>query len=179
MGKRIETWKAIPGYEGLYECSDLGNVRSLDRVVAGPGGRPKRLKGKELSQACGKWPYLGVILSKEGKHRTVETQRLVLLTFVGPGPDKADACHNNGRPGDNRLCNLRWDTRLKNVRDRFLHGRQTRGENHSTAKLTEAQALEIRNLRGVMTGVAIAKLFGISRSTVSNIQLGQRWAHIT
>lgn len=115
----VERWLPIPGYEGSYEVSDRGRVRSLDRIVVRSDGREIRCKGKVLSQGVHPKGYLGVRLC--GK--TKKVHRLVLEAFVGPCPDGMECCHNNGIPGDNKLTNLRWGTRIENAADVRRHGR--------------------------------------------------------
>ena len=118
-----EVWKAIPGYEGRYEVSDQGRVRSLDRIVEcfGP------VKGRYLSKRSGRvlrpgpsnFGHLSVVL---GKNNTQFVHKLVLLAFVGPAPNKHECRHLNGDPADNRLENLCWGTRHENIMDSVRHG---------------------------------------------------------
>jgi len=105
----METWKVIPGYEGLYEVSDQGNVKTFRRGANGRLLKPGRMPRGHLSVALGR-----------GNSQCVH--KLVLLAFVGPAPDKHECCHNNGNPADNRLENLRWGTRSENIRDAVRHG---------------------------------------------------------
>ena len=118
----IEEWRPVPGHPG-YEVSSRGRVRSLDRVME-VGSRWGKtvllpLKGRMLRQA-----------TRPSGHRTLgltggqtrDVHALVLEAFVGPRPDGMEACHNNGDPADNRLENLRWDTRRENALDRIRHG---------------------------------------------------------
>ena len=114
-----EKWKAIPGYEGFYEVSDQGRVRSLDRIVS--NGR--RIKGQFLSPSRVRGGHLRVDLRKNGKREYIFVHRLVLLAFVGPCPTGMEACHWNDVPDDNRLENLRWDTSSANSRDASRNGR--------------------------------------------------------
>lgn len=116
-------WKPIPGYEGSYEVSDTGLVRSLDRTVKGPGGFPKRIKGTVLSPSTGRYGYQRVNLHKDGNVVTRQVQQLVMLAFVGPRPLGYDTCHCDGDPRNNDLSNLRYDTKRANQMDRIRHGR--------------------------------------------------------
>jgi hypothetical protein len=118
-----ESWIPIPGYEGSYEVSDLGRVRSLDRIVRGGNGGMRLSPGgmrKVSSRADGR-RFLNLRSDGKGVIRLVP--HLVLEAFVGPRPDRHDACHNNGDPADDRLVNLRWDSRSENMYDMVRHGR--------------------------------------------------------
>jgi hypothetical protein len=122
-----EEWRAVVGYEGYYEVSDHGRVRSIDRVVGQPGNTPKRLRGKILkpTPSSGKHLHLCVCLYRNSPERKGETMRvhsLVAAAFIGPRPDGLQVCHNNGDGHDNRASNLRYDTPLANTHDRKLHG---------------------------------------------------------
>lgn len=115
----LEEWRPVVGYEGAYEVSDLGRVRSLDRIDS----RGNRAWGRLLRadpQASG---HLRVALCVEGKARRLFVHKLVLDAFVGPCPVGMETCHNDGDPTNNAVSNLRWDTKSANARDRRLHGR--------------------------------------------------------
>lgn len=112
-----EIWRAVPGYEGAYEVSSEGRVRSLDRLDAAGARR----RGRELSARRVNHTHLMVTL-RDGARHDVLVHRLVLETFVGPSPDGTEACHWNDDPTDNRLENLRWDTRSANQFDSVRNG---------------------------------------------------------
>lgn len=119
----VERWRPVPDWPG-YEVSDLGRVRSLDRVVRTSAG-DKRYRGRVLRAARGTAsPRAMVVLSRPGEQRSHYVATLVLAAFVGPRPSGGyDACHNNGDPTDDSLGNLRWDTHAENMRDVARHGR--------------------------------------------------------
>ena len=104
-----ENWKAVVGYEGLYEVSDQGRVRSLAR----PGVRKTRV----LKTAPNTTGYPSVCLSKNRKRRTRQVHSMVMESFVGPRPSDMEVCHANHDKGDARLSNLRYDTHLANMND--------------------------------------------------------------
>lgn len=116
-----ERWLPIPGYEGLYEVSDLGNIRSLDRTVKRSDGKLRRFKGKAITPTIVNGRARVTLPGNpRRKHRV---HRLVLLAFVGPPPPGTEACHSpDPDPLNNRLENLRWDTSSENMRDRVRHG---------------------------------------------------------
>jgi len=111
-------WRDIPGYEGFYQVSNAGQVRSLDRTVSRNNGVPLPLKGKELQLGTSRG-YLHVRLLG----RTCKVHQLILRTFVGPRPDGMDVRHLNGDKRDNRLENLTYGTRSENCLDITRHGR--------------------------------------------------------
>lgn len=112
-----ERWLPVPGYEGLYEVSDQGRVRSidcLDRL-----GRRRKGRVRVLTRDG---YYLKVSLSRDGKLKSFWVHALVLTAFVGPRPEGMECCHGPGGPLDNRLENLRWDTPSANSYDTVSHG---------------------------------------------------------
>lgn len=110
----MEIWKSIPGYEGTYEVSNLGRIRSLDRIDN--LGRSK--KGVILALVPQPNGRLGVNL--RGKNHKVHV--LVLTAFKGPRPRGMEGCHGDGNHTNNKLDNLRWDTRSSNTKDSVKHG---------------------------------------------------------
>jgi hypothetical protein len=163
-----EIWKDIPGYEGLYQVSNHGRVRSLDRVImctsAVKGTYPSRKKGRMLRPGPSPSGHLSVVLPRRNT-RTVHD--LVLRAFVGSPPDKHECCHNNGNPADNRLENLRWDTRRENIKDKTAHG---------LAKLKPEDVRAIKdalqsNRRGLQA--QLARRFGVAECTISDIKKGR------
>ena len=118
-----EIWKPIVGYEGVYEVSDQGKVRSLDRIVHSITGKKYLCKGKILKDTPGSHGYPTVSLSKNSKIKRACVHRLVLETFIGLPKAGFEACHNNGTRSDNRLSNLRWGTSSENTQDVKRHGR--------------------------------------------------------
>ena len=163
-----EIWKDVPGYEGQYQVSDQGRVRSLDRVVicagAVKGTYPSHKKGRLLCPGPINSGHLSVVLGRGG---TKLVHQLVLRAFIGPPPDKHEVCHNNGNPADNRLENLRWGTRRENIKDKTAHGL-------SKLKPQEVQAIKdaLQNPRRGLQA-RLAHLFGVSECTISDIKKGR------
>lgn len=116
-----ETWKPIPGWEGAYEVSDQGRVRSLPRAVRHYRGGASRRGGRILRPGVVR-DYERVVLQRDGRTKNVAVHRLVLTAFIGPCPPGMEACHGDGNRRNNRLSNLRWDTKAANCRDRTTHG---------------------------------------------------------
>lgn len=176
-----EEWRDIPGYEGCYQVSSIGRVRSVRR------SRPGRLM--KLSNRRG---YRQVGLTKDDTYKAPPVHRLVLAAFVGPS--KLQVNHIDCDKANNRLENLEYCTPQENIahairNDRFLKGdkspsrlhpeRLPRGENNKQAKLTERQVREIRNLiEQKVRGPKIARAYGISAMTVTQIKYRRIWAHV-
>lgn len=120
-----ESWLPVVGYEGRYEVSNQGRVRSLDRERLrniGSGVETNKLKGRIL-RACRRRSGHYACSLGDGKRQSVRVvHQLVLEAFVGPRPEGYEACHNNGDPSDNRVENLRWDTKSANALDSVRHG---------------------------------------------------------
>lgn len=116
-----EEWRPVVGYEGLYEVSNLGQVRSLDRLDA--IGRPRR--GAPLKpDASHPKGYLRVSLCRDKVVTRFQVHHLVLAAFVGPRPEGMEGCHSpDPNPANNRLENLRWDSSSENARDVLRMGR--------------------------------------------------------
>lgn len=119
----LETWRPVVGYENRYEVSDQGRVAAKSYQARTRYGdlcwRPARI----LAGRRNKKGYIIVALTgDDGKCIQKRVHRLVLEAFVGPCPEGMEGCHGPGGPGDNRLENIRWDTRQENARDIVRHG---------------------------------------------------------
>lgn len=115
--------------------------------------------------------------SKGGK--TLWVHRVVLGAFAGPCPDGMQGCHNDGDRQNNRLSNLRYGTPTENQGDRVEHGTHGRGERSATAKLCEAQVLDIHRRAPTETHSALAAEFGVARTTITAINQGATWGWLT
>jgi hypothetical protein len=179
-----EQWLAVVGWDGFYEVSNLGRVRSLDRIIPVPNrwGRisqkPHRGRVVRISRVQGA-QYQKIVLWRSGKQSTKLVHRLVLEAFVGPCPEGMEGCHGPGGQTDNRLVNLSWDTRAKNNgADKCRDGRCGCGGRRPAARLTEAAAKEIRRrLLAGETPAPLAREFGVSWSAVGKIGAGVTWRH--
>lgn len=117
-----ERWVAVPGYEGLYEVSDMGAVRSLDRIARHGNGGQKALRGRTIHPHSDTFGYLSVGLWRDGRGRRHRVHRLVLAAFIGPCPPGAVTRHLNGNPADNQLENLCYGSPSENNLDAVKHG---------------------------------------------------------
>lgn len=164
------TYRTIDRFPGYRFGSDGSVWTRLER------------RGSLAYQPVGEWRPMTLTLNSRG-YRTVSLQsttglkrcqsvhRLILEAFEGPCPAGMEACHNNGIRGDNRIANLRWDTRRSNHADKRIHGTHSAGERSPKSKLTNAEALEIktRYSNGGVSQPALAREYGVSQPTIWNI----------
>lgn len=116
-----EQWRPVPGYEGYYEVSDHGNVRSVDRKV--PRGQNQlTVRGRKTGQFPNPSGHLITNLQRGNVSRSFLVHRLVMSAFGGPPTGDQIVCHNDGNPANNHLSNLRWGTYSSNVYDKRDHG---------------------------------------------------------
>lgn len=121
MNATREEWRPVVGWESSYMVSSLGRVKSLSRVVQQPNRwgttTTRRIPERILVPGLHRRGHHRYILHAEGRKEYVQGHRLVLEAFVGPCPDGMECCHNDSDPGNNRVENLRWDTRSSNTLD--------------------------------------------------------------
>lgn len=166
----IETWRAIPGYEGRYECSDAGRVRYLRQISKDYDEllpEPKMLAARTDKDSG----YVYVSLWLNGVVESAGVHRIVLRTFVGPAPAGHVGTHRDGTRNNNTLTNLRWATQKENMADKLLHGTAQRGERGSRTKLTSLQIGEIRAATG--SHRALGRQFKVSHKHIGEIKRGQ------
>lgn len=110
-----EIWLPVKGYEEIYEVSNLGRVRSLDRIVKGCYGSIAHKKGKIIASGVGSAGYPVVSLQKDGKGKTVSVHRLVAIAFL-PNPNNlSEVNHKDEDKTNNRVDNLEWCGRIYNA----------------------------------------------------------------
>lgn len=115
-----EIWRDVIGYEGLYQVSDKGNVKSLDIMR---NGKTKKylIKGQVLKKSITNWGYHRAALYKDRKRQYFKVHRLVAIAFIDNSEDKPQVNHIDGDKLNNNLNNLEWSTRIENMQ----HARTT------------------------------------------------------
>ena len=166
-------WKDIPGWEGFYQVSDSGYVRSLDRCIIRNGAQMS-IKGKLISQHADARGYVSVGLYRNNRCYNYSVHRLVLLAFNPiPNCDDYQCNHKNGDKSDNRLVNLEWVTPKEN-QQHAIKLNLRKGMSHShilrmTAASAKVRTMKVRCLTNGVTysSVAIAaQELGISTSCI-------------
>ena len=121
MKKELEVWVDVPEYEGHYQVSNLGRVRSLDRIVTHKNGAKHFKEGQIQKLQDNGNGRLYKQMKRDGTYKNYYISRLVMLAFVGERPEGYAICHDDGDIKNNRLDNLRYDTNLENNIDQFRH----------------------------------------------------------
>lgn len=131
--KVIETWRWVVGYEGKYQVSDLGNLRSWSAGNGRPGCKPSEPKPMKPTPNYSGYRVvsLGDGTGKKKQHRL---HCLVLEAFVGPRPEGFQGCHHDDDKGNNRLSNLAWKSVGDNTCDRSVNDRTASGARHGRYK---------------------------------------------
>lgn len=163
-----EIWRDISGYEGEYQISTEGRVKSLKRQVRCRNGY-RTIQERILSPGrYSKSGHLSVILRKGSNGKPVH--QLVAYTFLGAVPEGMEVLHNNGNPQDNRLCNLRYGTRTENILDVYKQGKRWR-------KLSIEDVYNVRFfLLCGFSGNETGRQLGISAETISKIKSRRSYA---
>lgn len=172
---KAEEWRQVPGYEGRYEVSSLGRVRSL------PNSRRKTVLICKLSPHKSGHLLVNLTRCVGGIHKQKVhwVHRLVLEAFVGPCPVGLECCHGDGNPANNKLENLRWDSHVKNMQDKYSHGTHNIGEQNPMRKLTVEQVKEVKGLieRGE-SDESIAAKFDVTKFAIKSIRRGSNWRNV-
>lgn len=174
----VEIWKAIPGWEGLYEvCAASQEVRSVDRFVRAGPDRWRLAKGKILSPVLANNGYMVLGLRRNGAHKLRYLHAIICEAAHGPRPSSRHVVrHLNGNCIDNQPDNLAWGTQKENSADMLRHGTRTRGEKIANAVLSEDSVREIRDrVRLGESHASVARDYNVSRPSVTLIAAGRRW----
>lgn len=162
-------WRPVPEYEGYYEVSEHGQVRSIQRTVTTRRAVRVRLPSVTLRGSIDGSGYRRFVLNKDGRSKTHKAHRIVAFAFLG-GPSSAEleVCHNDGDPLNNDWRNLRWDTRQANVHDRITHGRTYRGGAPRRIP-KDGRAEIVRRREAGESFDALAKAYGVDYGTVRRV----------
>lgn len=175
-----EEWRDCAGYEGFYQVSNLGRVRSCDRVGNHAVYGSMVLRGKILKPAT-KTGYSTLVFSVLNSQCTVYVHALVAQAFIGDRPEFFQINHIDGNKQNNSLVNLEYCTPKENTRHAFALGlcRTARGEDCAKAKLKAFDIPVIRNRLAIgHLQKDIAFDYGVSHQVIHSIKVGKSWTHI-
>ena len=175
----MEIWKDIEGYEGWYQISNYGNIKSVDRIIEYKNGAIRSLKGKILKTTTGTPGYYITDIHKKGNVNRVSIHRLIGIAFI-PNPH-AKPCinHKDGNKINNHVDNLEWVTYRENLTHAYSMGLSNvcPGENHQNAKLNPLQVRVIRKCDDLCR-LELAEIFNVSDTNISKIKSRKTWNHI-
>lgn len=177
---KVEIWRDIPNYEGLYQVSNLGRIKALTRRVD-KGKCHRTWEEHVLKYGLDKKGYLRTNLAKNGINKTIKIHRIVAEVFVPNIQNKPQVNHINGVKSDNRACNLEWVSNGENQKHAFKLGllNDRSGENNVSAKLTWNDVEFIRKNykpRDKEFGtIALSRKFNVHRKTISRIINMKLW----
>ena len=177
-----EVWLPVVGFEGFYAISNFGRAMAVNRTTnSGKWGFEKR-KEKLLAQSKKpKLEYKYVILSKEGKTKTLKIHRMVAMAFIPNPENKRDVNHKDLDKTNNHVDNLEWVTPLENRRHAVSAGHCNKGETVMTAVLNAEKVKEIRYIhsRGVADNKELAKIYKLAgAASIRFVINGRFWKHV-
>lgn len=169
-----EQWKPIKGFEGYYDISNHGRVKSLSRSVKTKFGS-RTTKEKMLKNI--KQQYEVVNLQKKGLMYKSYVHRLVLETFKPNTENKPCANHIDGNKYNNHIDNLEWVTYQENCQHAMDTGLNRKGEQHHASKLTWEKVDNIREelTNGTKTKAKLAREYGVTFACIWKVEHNQSW----
>lgn len=181
--KATEKWKPVIGYEGLYEVSSRGRVRSLTRRVHGGrvGWSDRIVAGQTMKPSRKINGYMQITFCDNGRNSTQTIHATVAAAFLGRRPNGMQVNHIDGDKLNNAASNLEYVTAKENVRHAFECGLSTcKGEMHPNSKLTTDQVREIRRryAAGGVSHYDLADEYPVNRPTIGKILSGKMWGHV-
>lgn len=171
----IEKWKSIKGYKSFYQVSNLGRIRSLDRLVKTHRGS-RLARGRIISQTLDADGYLILRLHKKGIGKTFKAHRLVAQAFKRNPKNKPQVNHKNGTKTDNRAVNLEWSTSSENILHALNMGlNTTRGQTHHWTCMSNQDVIKINELllENELTLQQIADKFKVRKGIINQIYKGE------
>lgn len=183
MEKEVETWKDIIGFEGYYQVSNFGRVKSVDRTherLSRTGNLQTVFLKSQIKKHCqNRDGYLYVNLSKNGKNTSIKIHRELAKAFLPVENGKTHVDHIDGNKLNNHVNNLRWCTHAENITFAWDNGLyNNKGSGHAMAKLNESQVKVIKIMQAAgVAGCIIADKFNVSQQVVCDIKMNRHWAH--
>lgn len=160
-----EIWKDIPGYEGLYQVSNLGNIKSLDRYKI----IKAKIKGRILKPGINSQGYYQVVLNKNGRTKHVRINRIVAQVFIKNEKNKKEVNHKDGNKQNNCVDNLEWVTPKENMQHAKINNliNPVKGKEHYKAKKIKQYTKDNIFIKEYFSVAEASKQTNILRSAIS------------
>jgi NUMOD4 motif/HNH endonuclease len=171
----VEEWKDIIGFEGVYQISDRGSVRSFDRLIPHSKFGVFHRKGQRMKPEIDRYGYYRVGLTRDGKQKHFLVSRLVAMHFLSP-PIKKTVNHRDGNKLNNLVSNLEWATVAEQNRHAIEKLGLRRGSAFSNAKLSDEKVNYIRSSKKTIK--QIASELSVSFTLVSLVRRNLIWKHV-
>ena len=165
-----EIWKPVVGYEGLYQVSNMGRVKSLERKDC----LGRTVKERILKQAVTHDGYLKVGLYAGGKLKTLKVHRLVCEAFNDNRDEKPEVNHINENKTDNRACNLEWSTRTGNNNHGTRNERAAKGIAKALSKPVGQYTRDGELVKIWPSTMEVQRQAGFSQGNISKAANGNR-----
>jgi len=173
----IEIWKDIPGYEGLYQVSDMGRVKAMRRQIIHSNGNTHTYQERILRTLLDRSGYHAVILCNTGDRKRILVHRLVAESFKDKKVNQDFVNHIDCIKSNNYASNLEWVSHAENVRHAFANNRYDRkGSKHPSAKINESIVKQIRESKA--RTVDLASQLGLTEAHVYSVRSFKSWAHV-
>jgi len=175
-----EIWKDVKGYEGHYQISNLGNLKSLGRYQKSRWGTEFFVKERIMKHCFDGGGYHYCYLSKNDVRKAHKIHRLVCEAFRINYFNKLQVNHKDCNIDNNTLDNLEWNTPKENMIHAWENNRckSKKGIDNSAHKLTEQQVREIKLLKDKMFQREVGKMFGVSKTIIGKIWRDELWTHV-
>lgn len=174
-----EIWKDVDDYVGYYQVSNMGNVRSVDRIIRYNSKSKRKANGRIIKPSINNSGYMCVYLWVNGLQKIKLVHRLVAIAFVKNNSNKKTVNHKDCNKLNNYYKNLEWTSHKSNMRHAYRNNLiNHKGEKNGNAKLDEIDIEYIMSVCHIISYAELGRIFNVHPSTISNVVNGKSWKHI-
>ena len=171
-----EIWKNVRNYEGYYQASNLGRVKSLGKYITAVHNSVRFVPGRVL-KITHRADYCYVSLYVKAVCEILSVHSIVATIFIPNPKNKPEVNHKDFNKTNNNINNLEWCTKEENRAHAIKHNRLPRGEAHVNSKLNDFKVRVIRRCND-LTPTEIGRVFGVGYGTISCVLARKTWNHL-